>query len=71
MSQHRIRKYVDSSLHFTSKLVRKPILISDSKGNYIRNHSDRIENFGYTIDFICKGGARFQDYYHWLTRNLH
>ena len=51
--------------------MRKPIFISDSKGNYIRNHSDLIEDFGYTIDFICKGGARFQDYYHWLTRNLH
>lgn len=70
MSQHRIKKYVESPLHYTSRIRSKPILISDSKGNYIKSHSDLIEDFGYSIDFVCRGGATFKDQYHWLERNL-
>lgn len=71
MSQNRINKYVDSPIYFSGKLRSKSFLISDSKGNYVRKHSDLIEDFGYSIEFICKGGARFADQYYWLTRNLH
>lgn len=67
---HRIQKYVESPFHFTSQIRRKPILISDSKGNYIKHNSDLIEDFGYSIEFVCRGGARFQDYFYWLQRNL-
>ena len=70
MSQHRQKKFLDVPLQLDSPLYKKPVLVSDSKGNYLRCHSDIIEEFGYNFEFACKGGARFQDQYNWLTRNL-
>ena len=71
MSNSKLQKYIDIPIEFNGRLNSKPILISDSKGNYLRPHSDIITNFGYNIDFVCKGGARFQDYFYWLQSNLH
>lgn len=71
MSNSKLQKYIDIPIQFNGRLNSKPILISDSKGNYLRPHSDIITNFGYNIDFVCKGGARFQDYFYWLQSNLH
>lgn len=66
----KLRKYADRPIYFNGTLTKRPILLSDSKGNYLKGHSDLIEQFGYTIDFQCKGGARFQDQLAWLKRNL-
>lgn len=71
MSKHRQKKFLDVPLKLERSLSRKPILVSDSKGNYLKGHSDIIEEFGYSFEFACKGGARFQDQYYWLNRNLH
>lgn len=71
MSQSKLQKYVDAPFHFYGRLKKQPILISDSKGNYLKYHSDLIEQFGYFIDFQCRSGARIADYFYWLQSNLH
>lgn len=66
----KLKKFVDTPIHFQGRLWKQPILISDSKGNYLKTHSDLIEQFHHHIDFQCRGGARFVDYFHWLKYNL-
>lgn len=66
----KLQKYIERPLYFNGRLKCKPILIADSKGNYLKSHSDIISNFGYSVEFVCRGGARFQDYFHWLRYNL-
>ncbi|MCG7867917.1 MAG: hypothetical protein JAY74_16355 [Candidatus Thiodiazotropha taylori] len=71
MSDNRLQKYIDRPLIPPGRLKRQCILISDSKGNYLKSHSDLIDQFGYFIDFQCRPGARFADYFCWLNLNLH
>lgn len=66
----KLQKYVDTPIRVPGRLRKQPILISDSKGNYLRNHSDLIEQFGYNIEFQCRGGSRFADHFNWLWYNL-
>lgn len=70
MSASNWKKYVDKPLEFNGVLTRQPILIADSKGNYLKQHADLIEQFDYFIDFECSPGARLVNYYYWLQRNL-
>ena len=70
MSKHRVLKYNKRPTNFIGPLKSKPILLSDSKGNYLREFSYLIENEGYSIEFICRGGLRFLDQYFWLQNNL-
>lgn len=67
---YKLEKYCRIPIQFQGTLKKQPILIADSKGNYLKSHSDLIENLGYFIDFQCKGGARFADYFYWLQSNL-
>lgn len=67
---NRLKKYNDRPLTFNGTLKRKPILISDSKGNCLKPHSDLLSQFRYNIDFQCRGGIRFQEQYYWLLSNL-
>lgn len=70
MSHTKLRKYVEAPIRFSGRLTKQPILIGDSKGNYLKSHSDLIEQFHSFIDFQCRGGARFADYFPWLVKNL-
>ena len=70
MSKYRIRKYNKRPNDFIGPLRYKPILISDSKGNRLKEHAHIIEDTGYSLEFVCKGGARFLDQYFWLVHNL-
>lgn len=70
MSSSKLKKFVDVPINCPGRLSKQPIIIGDSKGNYLKPHSDLITQFGYNIDFECKGGARFIDYYYWLQSNL-
>lgn len=70
MSIAKLQKYINRPLYFNGRITRKPILVADSKGNYLKTHSDLTSEFGFNIDFQCRGGARFQDYFHWLQANL-
>lgn len=66
----QLQKYLDIPIHPPRGLQKHAILISDSKGRYLRNHSDLIQQFGFQIEFQCFGGARFCDYFYWLQSNL-
>ena len=66
----KLQKYVDRPLHYPGRLQKHAILISDSKGNYLRKPHDLISQFGYQIEFQCHGGARFYEYFYWLQKNL-
>lgn len=69
-TQAKLQKYVDRPIVFHGRLRKQPIIIADSKGNYLRQHgSDIFQSFCH-IEFECKGGARFAEYYNWLNRNL-
>lgn len=70
MSKQRVRKYNERPTCFKGPLNYQPILLSDSKGNYLREFSYLIEENGYFIDFQCKGGLRLLDQYFWLRNNL-
>lgn len=58
-------------VQFTGTLTSQPIFISDSKGVYLKNHASTICQSVCYIDFECKKGARFADYFCWLQKNLH
>ena len=51
---------------FSRNTSETGFLIADSKGNYLKAHADKIEQFGYHINFQCRSGASFADYYYWL-----
>ena len=71
MSKHKILKYNERPTNFTGPLKYKPILLSDSKGNYLREFSSIIEETGYSIEFQCRGGLRLLDQFFWLRHNLY
>ena len=70
MSKAKFEKYLNKPLILNRPLRKQPILLSDSKGNYLKPYTEYIEQYGYTIDLACKKGARFCDSYFWLERNL-
>ena len=71
MSVQKMNKFLTKSLHIRGDLSAKPIIISDSKGRYIQRHSDMLTQFGYSVDVIHRGGARFAEFFPWLQKNLH
>ena len=66
----KLQKYVARPLHHPARLRKHAILISDSKGNYLRKDHDLISQFGYQIEFQCHGGTRFYEYFYWLQKKL-
>ena len=70
MSSGKLTKYLERPFNFNGRLRCKPILLADSKGNYLKSHADLINQFHYSIEFQCRGYSRFQDYFYWLQHNL-
>lgn len=66
----KLQKYVDRPIVFHGRLKKQPIILGDSKGNYLRQHATDIFQPFCDIEFQCRGGARFADYFYWLKRNL-
>lgn len=67
----KLKKYLDKPLNFSGKLSKQPIIIADSKGVYLkRQASDIFQPFCH-IEFECRKGARYAEYYQWLTKNLY
>ena len=66
----KLTKYLERPFNFNGRLRCKPILIADSKGNYLKSRADLINQFQYSLELQCRGGARFQDYFYWLQHNL-
>ena len=50
------------------KLVYTPVLLADSKGNYLRHHIKTGTDF--KIQWWCKGGSRVQESLLWLKNSL-
>lgn len=70
MSLSKLQKFLEKPIEAPHSLRYKPVLVTSSKGFSLKHHLDIIQNFGYTIDFHCRAGARFDQSYYWLTKNL-
>ena len=71
MSFSKLNKFICKPIENDGRsLIRKPIILTSSKGFYLRNNLDILNDYGVNADIICKAGARFADYYPWLQRNL-
>lgn len=69
MSNSKLLKYLERPLKSKS-LISKPVLISDSKGVYLKRHLDLFKKSRIVVQFECRPGARFADFYPWLKKNL-
>lgn len=65
-----VHNYINKPIKFNGVLNSKPIFLSDSKARYILDYRYLIEDFGYSIDFQFRSGARFLDLFCWLQKNL-
>ncbi|PJE78473.1 hypothetical protein CI610_02586 [invertebrate metagenome] len=70
MSLSKLKKFLEKPLNAPDSLKFTPVLLTSSKGFSLRNHLDIIECLGYKFDFYCKAGAKFDQSYSWLTKNL-
>ena len=72
MSNSKLLNYLDKPLvGLSGKSQSKyAIIVSSSKGNYLKPHCDILESVGFQLEFACKPGATFPDRFHWLRRNL-
>ena len=70
MSLSKLEKYLERPLFAERPQTRHAILISTSKGNYIKPHQDILSYVGYSLEFVCRPGARFPQHFYWLQRNL-
>lgn len=70
MSENKLQKYLnqtDIHTHETTDQIYRPVIFSDSKGNYLRNFANSNEN----IIWNCKGGRTTGESLKWLRSNLH
>lgn len=71
MSENRLEKYLSlpsDKLEGTANREYQPVLLSDSKGNYLRSHES--DHGPQTIIWDCKGGRTTVDCLNWLKTNL-
>ena len=66
-----MHNYINKPIKFIGVLNSQPIFLSDSKARYILDYRYLIEEFGRSIDFQFRSGARFLDLFFWLQKNLH
>lgn len=69
MSNSKLLKYLERPMEFKS-LVSRPVLISDSKGVYLKRHLDLLKKSRIFVQFECRPGARFANFIPWLKKNL-
>ena len=69
MSIRKIRKFLEKPIPLEDKHLQKQIiLISDSKGSYLR----RVDIYrNYIFRYICRGGATFRQQYYYVKHNIH
>lgn len=66
-----VHTYINKPIKFNGVLSSQPIFLSDSKARYILDYRYLMEEFGRSIDFQFRSGARFLDLFFWLQKNLH
>ena len=69
MSFSKLEKFLERPFE-VRRLSCRPVLVADSKGNYLRRQFDS-SNFDVPIQFVCRGGATFRQQYFYLQANLH
>ena len=70
MSLSKLEKYLDRPLKASTVQTKYAILLSSSKGNYVKPHSDILNYVGLDVEFACKAGGTFTSQFYWLKRNL-
>jgi hypothetical protein len=70
MSQSKLQKYLNKQRpNITGHRLRVPVLLSDSKGLYLKDHA-RDHPVERQIDWWCKKGASIKDTITWLNQNI-
>ena len=70
MSLSKLEKYLDRPLKTSTVQTKYAILLSSSKGNYVKPHSDILNSVGLDVEFASKAGGTFTSQFYWLKRNL-
>jgi len=68
MSEGKLLKYLDKTKDIKSSVIslkRQPIVLSDSKGNYLKTFAD--SGFEKDIVWCCKGGASVNQSFDWFV----
>ena len=65
-----MHNYIHKSIKSNGILSSQPIFLSDSKARYILDYRYLIEEFGRSIDFQFRSGARFLDFFFWLQKKF-
>ena len=69
-TRKKLTDFTEKPVHFNGTLLRQPILSGDSKGVYKNKHGSNVFQSVCHVEFECRKGARFADYFYWLKRNL-
>lgn len=71
MSEPKLHKFLQTNTVPTVS-VRSvtPVILSDSKGRFLSDQVDPVENVESQIIWWSESGAKIQDRYNWLTSNL-
>lgn len=68
---NRIEKFLARPVSAPPNLVKTPVLVTSSKGVYLRRHTDLISEYNFNLKFQCQPGGTFKFGYSWLNRNIH
>ena len=66
----KLEKFIDKPFQHLHPQSKYAVLISSSKGNYIKPHRDILRAINYKLRFVCRGGATFAKQFRWLESNL-
>lgn len=69
MSNSKLLKYLERFMEFKF-LVSRLVLISDSKGVYLKRYFDLLKKSRNFVQFEYRLGVCFVDFYLWFKKNL-
>lgn len=71
MSNSKLSKFIDQPIVCKNQPpCKKIIILTSSKGFYLKRNLDLAKSFHLDIEIICKAGAQLPDFLPWLTKNL-
>ena len=69
MNEKQLQKYIDTPLQSYGPLCRYPILLTTSKGRYLKPHKDLLE--GVNLEIVSYPGGQFPTIFEWLCTDLY
>lgn len=69
MSCSKLQKFIDKPIPHVV-IRKKPIVLTSSKGFYLKRHLDLLQNLCCNIEFNCQPGGRFTHFLRWLETEL-